>query len=179
MQLILQVLPRLQCSLYMLFMSTGTYNYKFYADYWSLYKIQVLSWHVQWHYLDFNKKVLRKKNLTYVVPVLCTFLEVFINYTSLDFVCACPKLGPSFPKQSQIFIKIIMVYTHLINSWLHNIYFPLDIFMRIDNIPVLKFKKYQYFITNKADKSLFFLCLVAMILYWYSGNQNIEWEIVV
>jgi hypothetical protein len=42
-------------------------------------------------------------------------------------------------------------------------------------IPVLKFIKYQYFITNKTDKSLFFLLgLVAMILYWYSGNQNIE-----
>jgi hypothetical protein len=36
-------------------LSTGTYNYKFYAYYWSLYKIQVLSWHVQWHYLYFNK----------------------------------------------------------------------------------------------------------------------------
>jgi hypothetical protein len=57
-------------SLYMLFMSTGTYNYKFYADYWSLYKIQVLSWHVQWHYLHFNKNILRKKTLTYVVLVL-------------------------------------------------------------------------------------------------------------
>jgi hypothetical protein len=31
-------------------LSTGTYNYKFYAYYWSLYKIQVLSWHVQWHW---------------------------------------------------------------------------------------------------------------------------------
>jgi hypothetical protein len=144
-------------------MSTGTYNYKFYADYWSLYKIQFLSWHVQWHYLYFNKNVLRKKKLTYVILVLCTFLEVFINYTSLDFFCACPKLGPSFPKQSQIFIKIIMVYTHLINSWLHNIYFPLDIFMRIDYIPVLKFKKYHYFITNKTDKSLLFYVL----LQWF------------
>ena len=36
-------------------LSTGTYNYKFYAYYWSLYKIQVLSWHVQWHYLYFNR----------------------------------------------------------------------------------------------------------------------------
>jgi hypothetical protein len=36
-------------------LSTGTYNYKFYAYYWSLYKIQVLSRHVQWHYLYFNK----------------------------------------------------------------------------------------------------------------------------
>jgi hypothetical protein len=36
-------------------LSIGTYNYKFYTDYWSLYKIQVLSWHVQWHYLYFNK----------------------------------------------------------------------------------------------------------------------------
>ena len=36
-------------------LSTGTYNYKFYAYYWSLYKIQVLFWHVQWHYLYFNK----------------------------------------------------------------------------------------------------------------------------
>ena len=45
--------------------------------------------------------------------------------------------------------------------------------MEIDYIPVLKLKKYQYFITNKTDKSLFFLLgLVAMILYWYSGNQN-------
>ena len=32
------------------------------------------------------------------------------------FLCTCHKLEPSFPKQSQIFIKIIMVYTHLINS---------------------------------------------------------------
>ena len=36
-------------------LSTGTYNYKFYAYYWSLYKIQVLYRHVQWHYLYFNK----------------------------------------------------------------------------------------------------------------------------
>ena len=36
-------------------LSTGTYNDMFYAYYWSLYKIQVLSWHVQWHYLYFNK----------------------------------------------------------------------------------------------------------------------------
>ena len=36
-------------------LSIGTYNYKFYTYYWSLYKIQVLSWHVQWHYLYFNK----------------------------------------------------------------------------------------------------------------------------
>jgi hypothetical protein len=43
-----------------------------------------------------------------------------------------------------------------------------------DYIPVLKLKKYQYFITNKTDKSLFFLGLVAMILYWHSGNQNIK-----
>jgi hypothetical protein len=36
----------------------------------------------------------------------------------LSFFCACHKLEPSFPKQSQIVIKIIMVYTitHLINS---------------------------------------------------------------
>jgi hypothetical protein len=42
--------------------------------------------------------------------------EVFIIYTSLAFFV--PKLEPSFPKQSQIVIKIIMVYTitHLINS---------------------------------------------------------------
>jgi hypothetical protein len=48
--------------------------------------------------------------------MLCTFLEVFIIYTSLAFFV--PKLEPSFPKQSQIVIKIIMVYTitHLINS---------------------------------------------------------------
>ena len=32
------------------------------------------------------------------------------------FVVPVPKQGPSFPKQSQIFIKIIMVYSHLINS---------------------------------------------------------------
>jgi hypothetical protein len=32
-------------------LSTGTYNYKLYPYYWSLYKIQVLSRHVQWHYL--------------------------------------------------------------------------------------------------------------------------------
>jgi hypothetical protein len=48
------------------------------------------------------------------------------------------------------------------------------ILMGIDYIPVLKLRKYQYFITNKTDKSLFFLGLVAMILYWHSGNQNIE-----
>ena len=36
-------------------LSTGTYNYKFYAYYWSLYKIQVLSRHVQSHYLYFSK----------------------------------------------------------------------------------------------------------------------------
>ena len=44
--------------------------------------------------------------------MLCTFLEVFITYTSLAFFV------PSFPKQSQIVVKIIMVYTitHLINS---------------------------------------------------------------
>ena len=48
--------------------------------------------------------------------MLCTFLEVFIIYTSLAFFV--PKLEPSFPKQSQIVITIIMVYTitHLINS---------------------------------------------------------------
>jgi hypothetical protein len=51
--------------------------------------------------------------------------------------------------------------------------------MGIDYIPVLKLKKYQYFITNKTDKSLFFLGLVAMISYWHSGNQNIERMIVV
>ena len=35
-----------------------------------------------------------------------------------SFFCARHKLEPSFPKQSQIVIKIIMVYTitHLINS---------------------------------------------------------------
>jgi hypothetical protein len=40
-------------------------------------------------------------------------------------------------------------------------------------------KKYQYFITNKTDKSLFCLGLVAMILYWHICNQNIERVIVV
>jgi len=35
--------------------------------------------------------------------------------------------------------------------------------MRIDYIPVLKLKKYQYFITNKTDKSLFFYVL----LQWF------------
>ena len=41
--------------------------------------------------------------------MLCTFFS---------FLCARHNLEPSFPKQSQIVIKIIMVYTitHLINS---------------------------------------------------------------
>jgi hypothetical protein len=102
-------------------LSTGTYNYKFYAYYWSLYKIQVLSWHVQWHYLYFNKMwvflfFFIKPHLycTYVMHISGSFHYLY----QFSFFCACHKLEPSFPKQSQIVIKIIMVYTitHLINS---------------------------------------------------------------
>jgi hypothetical protein len=51
--------PPLQITVFTLYvihaLSPGTYNYKFYAYYWSLYKIQVLSRHVQSHYLYFSK----------------------------------------------------------------------------------------------------------------------------
>jgi hypothetical protein len=52
----------------------------------------------------------------------CTYVmhisESFHYLYQSSFFCACHKLEPSFPKQSQIVIKIIMVYTitHLINS---------------------------------------------------------------
>ena len=93
----------------------------------------------------------------------CTFVmhisgSFHYLYQFSFFFCCCNKLESSFPKQSQIVIKIIMVYTitHLINSMVTQVYFPLDILMGINYIPVLKLKKYQYFITNKTDKSLFF-----------------------
>ena len=108
---------------------------------------------------------------TYVMHISGSFHYLH----QFSFFCACHKLERSFPKQSQIVIEIIMVYTitHLINSMVTH-YFPFDILMGIDYIPVLKLRKYQYFITNKTDKKPIFLGLVAMILYWHSGNQNIE-----
>ena len=103
-------------------LSTGTYNYKFYAYYWSLYKIQVLSWHVQWHYLYFNKMWIFW-GFFFIKPHLyCTYVMhisgSFHYLHQFSFFCACHKLERSFPKQSQIVIEIIMVYTitHLINS---------------------------------------------------------------
>ena len=51
---------------------------------------------------------------TYVMHISGSFHYLYQS----SFFCACHKLEPSFPKQSQIVIKIIMVYmiTHLINS---------------------------------------------------------------
>ena len=51
---------------------------------------------------------------TYVMHISGSFHYLY----QFSFFCACHKLEPSFPKQSQIVIKIIMVYTitHLINS---------------------------------------------------------------
>ena len=110
-------------------MSTGTYNYKFYAYYWSIYKIQVLSRHVQWHYLYFNKMwvffcFFIKPHLycTYVMHISGSFHYLY----QFSFFCARHKLEPSFPKQSQIFIKIIMVYTHLINSMVTQRLLPIE-----------------------------------------------------
>ena len=90
--------------------------------------------------------------------MLCTFLEVFIIYTSLAFFCACHKLEPSFPKQSQIVIKIIMVYmiTHLINSMVTQRLLPIGYSYGNRLHSSTEIKKYQYFIINKTDKSLFF-----------------------
>jgi hypothetical protein len=73
-------------------LSTGTYNYKFYAYYWSLYKIQVLYRHVQWHYLYFNKMVFFfifffiKPHLycTYVMHISGSFHYLY----QLSFFCA-------------------------------------------------------------------------------------------
>ena len=44
--------------------------------------------------------------------------------SQVSFFVPVPKQGPSFPKQSQMFIKIIMVYTHLINSMVTQHLFP-------------------------------------------------------
>ena len=43
-----------------------------------------------------------------------------------SFFCACHKLEPAFPKQSQFFIKIIIVYTHLINSMVTQRLLPIE-----------------------------------------------------
>jgi hypothetical protein len=46
--------------------------------------------------------------------------------------------------------------------------------MGIDYIPVLKLKNINILSSTKLIKAYFFLGLVAMILYWHFGNQNIE-----
>ena len=81
-------------------LSTGTYNYKFYANYWSLYKIQVLSWHVQWHYLYFNNAFFWKKTSLMLYLCYAHFwnLSLFMHISGIchylsqfSFFCACPK----------------------------------------------------------------------------------------
>ena len=133
-------------------LSIGTYNYKFYAYYWSLYKIQVLSWHVQWHHLYFNKMFILEKKLTYFVLMLCTFLEFFLIYTSLASLCLSQARTFISKGISIFFINTIMVYTYLINSMVTQLLLPIGYSYRSR---FQYWKKYQYFITNKTDESLF------------------------
>ena len=99
---------------------------------------------------------------------ICHYLYQF------SFFSACPKLGPSFPKQSQMFIKIIMVYTHLINSMVTQPLFPNGYSYGNRLHSSTEIKKISIFY-HQLIKAYFFLGLVAVILYWYSGNQNIVW----
>jgi len=66
----------------------------------------------------------KKSLMAYVMHISGSFHYLY----QFSLFCACPKLGPAFPKQSQIFIKITMVYTHLINSMVTQHLLPIGYF---------------------------------------------------